>query len=104
MQSGVYEFLAQDRVIYGRPAAEAVAETADRLGKRRLLVVASRTLSRRTEIVPRIRAALGERCIGVFDECVEHVPRASVLALAEAVRRQAPDLASRSAAARRSTR
>ena len=26
MQSGVYEFLAQDRVIYGRPAADAVAE------------------------------------------------------------------------------
>ncbi|WP_431857627.1 iron-containing alcohol dehydrogenase [Azospirillum sp.] len=92
MQSGVYEFLAQDRVIYGRPAAEAVVETADKLGKSRLLIVASRTLSRRTDVVPGIRAALGSRCIGVFDDCVEHVPRASVLALAEVVRREAPDL------------
>ena len=92
MQSGVYEFLAQDRVIYGRPAAEAVVETADKLGKNRLLIVASKTLSRRTDVVPGIRDALGTRCIGVFDECVEHVPRASVLTLAETVRQQQPDL------------
>ncbi len=92
MQSGAYEFLAQDRVIYGRPAADAVVETAGKLGKNRLLIVASKTLSRRTDVVPRIREALGDRCIGVFDECVEHVPRASVLALAEVVRRQQPDL------------
>ncbi len=92
MQSGVYEFLAQDRVIYGRPAADAVVETAGRLGKNRLLIVASKTLSRRTDVVPRIREALGDRCIGVFDECVEHVPRASVLTLAEVVRQQQPDL------------
>ena len=69
-----------------------MVETADRLGKSRLLIVASRTLSRRTDVVPGIRAALGSRCIGVFDACVEHVPRASVLALAEVVRRDAPDL------------
>ncbi|HYG85409.1 MAG TPA: iron-containing alcohol dehydrogenase [Azospirillum sp.] len=92
MQSGVYEFLAQDRVIYGRPAADVVVETADKLGKSRLLIVASKTLSRRTDVVPRIREALGGRCIGVFDECVEHVPRATVLALAELVREQQPDL------------
>ncbi|CAO3433589.1 iron-containing alcohol dehydrogenase [Azospirillum doebereinerae] len=92
MQSGVYEFLAQDRVIYGRPAAESVAETAVRLGKNRLLIVASKTLSRSTGVVSAIRDALGARCIGVFDTCVEHVPRASVLALADEVRRLEPDL------------
>ncbi|MFP5512743.1 MAG: iron-containing alcohol dehydrogenase [Alphaproteobacteria bacterium] len=92
MQPGVYEFLAQDRVIYGRPAAEAVAETAGRLGKDRLLIVASRTLSRSTGVVSAIRDALGTRCIGVFDSCIEHVPRASVLTLAEEVRRLEPDL------------
>jgi alcohol dehydrogenase class IV len=88
----VYEFLAQDRVIYGRPAAEAVAEQADKLGKHRLLIVASRTLSRKTDVVDGIRAALGARCAGVFDDCVEHVPRASVLVLAAEVRRLEPDL------------
>ena len=92
MLSGSYEFLPQDRVIFGRPAAEAVVETADRMAKRRLLIVASKTLSRRTDVVSRIQAALGERCIGVFDECIEHVPRASVLSLAAAVRKCEPDL------------
>ena len=67
LQQGSYEFLPQDRVIFGRPAAEAVAETADRLGKNRLLVVASKTLSRQTDVVSRIREALGKRCIGLLD-------------------------------------
>jgi maleylacetate reductase len=92
MLSGSYEFLPQDRVIFGRPAAEAVVETADRMAKRRLLIVASKTLSRKTDVVSKIQAALAERCVEVFDECIEHVPRASVLSLAAAVRRHEPDL------------
>jgi alcohol dehydrogenase class IV len=92
MLSGSYEFLPQDRVIFGRPAAEAVVETADRMAKRRLLIVASKTLSRKTDVVSKIQAALAERCVGVFDECVEHVPRASVLSLAASVRKREPDL------------
>jgi len=90
--SGTYEFLPQDRVIFGRPAVEAVVETADRMAKNRLLIVASKTLSRKTDVVSKVRANLGSRCVGVFDECVEHVPRASVLSLAAAVRNHEPDL------------
>src|SRR5271156_442922 len=92
MLSGTYEFLPQDRVIFGRPAAEAVVETADRMAKRRLLIVASKTLSRKTDVVSKVQAALAERCVGVFDECIEHVPRASVLSLAAVVRKLEPDL------------
>ena len=92
MLSGSYEFLPQDRVIFGRPAAEAVVETADRMAKRRLLIVASKTLSRKTDVISKIQAALAERCVGVFDECIEHVPRASVLSLAASVRKREPDL------------
>ena len=92
MLSGTYEFLPQDRVIFGRPAAEVVVETADRMGKRRLLIVASKTLSRNTDVVQEIRSSIAERCVGVFDECVEHVPRASVLSLAAAARNLEPDL------------
>jgi len=91
-QSGGYEFLAQDRVIFGKAAAEAVLETADKLARRRIFIVASKTLSRKTDVIPRIRTALGDRCVGLFDDCVEHVPRSSVLRLAEAVKGSAPDL------------
>ena len=92
MLSGTYEFLPQDRVIFGRPAAEAVVETADRMTTRRLLIVASKTLRRKTDVVSKVQAALAERCVGVFDECIEHTPRASVLSLAAVVRKVEPDL------------
>src|ERR1700721_4163219 len=99
MLSGSYEFLPQDRVIFGRPAAKAVVETADRMAKRRLLIVASKTLSRKPDVVSKIQAALAERCVGVFDECIEHVPRASVLSLAAAGRTREPVLTFRCAGA-----
>jgi maleylacetate reductase len=92
MQSGAYEFLVQDRVIYGRPIADAVIETAERLSKRRVLIVASRSLYLNTGVVTGVATVLGPHCAGVFDQCIEHVPRASVLALARSVRDLQPDL------------
>jgi alcohol dehydrogenase class IV len=89
---GEYRFLAQERVIFGRPAYEAVIDEADRRGAERVFLVASKTLSRKTDVVDRIRTALGDRSIGLFDETVEHVPRESVLVLADEVRRLSPDL------------
>jgi alcohol dehydrogenase class IV len=69
-----------------------VLETADRNATRRLLIVASKTLSRKTDVVDNIRDMLAGRCVCLFDECVEHVPRAFVMALAAMVPTLAPDL------------
>ena len=92
MQAGSHEFLEQDRVIWGTPAAQAAVAEADRRGAKRVFVVTSRTLNRKTDAVARIVEALGERHVGTFDECVEHTPRPSVIAAAEAARAAAPDL------------
>lgn len=92
MNSGMHEFLAQDRVIWGKPAADAVIEEADRRGAKHIFIVTSKTLNRKTDAVTNLRAALGPRCVGVFDECQEHTPRASVIAAANAARAAAPDL------------
>ncbi len=92
LESGHYDYLAQERIVYGRPAAEAVADEAERLGAGRVFVVASRTLSRKTDVVAGLRAALGARFAGLFDDCVAHVPRTSVIAAAAAAREAAPDL------------
>lgn len=89
---GAYVFLAQDRVIFGKPAREAIAEEAARRNARRVFIVASKTLSRKTAVVSDIRDALGERFAGLFDETREHVPRDSVLEAAGAVRAAKPDL------------
>lgn len=87
-----YAYLPLERVVFGRPAAEAAAAEADRLGARRVFVVASRSLARRSPLVPGIRQALGSRDAGLFDECIAHTPWPSVIAAAEAVRAAAPDL------------
>ena len=90
--SGVYDFLDQDRVIFGRPAAEAVMEEAARLDADKLFIVASKTVSRKTDVITNSKAAMGHRFAGLFDECIEHVPREAVIAAAEAVRAADPDL------------
>ncbi|MFZ5508745.1 MAG: iron-containing alcohol dehydrogenase [Pseudomonadota bacterium] len=92
INSGMHQFLAQDRVIWGKPAARALIEEADRRKARRLFIVTSKTLNRKTDAVESLRRALGPRCVGTFDECREHTPRASVFAAAQAVRAADPDL------------
>ncbi len=92
MNPGMHEFLAQDRVIWGKPATQAVLEETERRGAKRVFIVTSRTLNTRTDVIERLREALGERYAATFDACIEHTPRASVIAAAEAARAARPDL------------
>lgn len=90
--AGLHEFLAQDRVIWGQEAGEALLDEAQRRGCSRLFIVTSKTLNRKTDAVEALRRKLGPLCVGTFDECREHTPRDSVFAAARAVRAAAPDL------------
>ncbi|WP_407525826.1 iron-containing alcohol dehydrogenase [Methylobacterium oryzisoli] len=92
MISGSYRYLEQDRVVFGKPAREALVEDAEQRGCSRLLVVTSRSPHRTTPIVQGIVAALGRRVAGLFEDCAEHTPRDSVLALARAARETNADL------------
>jgi len=92
MQTGIYNYVPLERVIWGKPAAEAVALEVDRSNARRVFFVASGTLSRQTGAIHAIKAALSQRSVGLFDECREHTPLQSVIACARAVRKAEPDL------------
>ncbi len=92
MISGKYDFIQQERVIYGRPAADALNQIAEELGARRLFVVASKTLNRRTDVITSLRARLGDRVVGVYDDTEEHSPQASVLETARAIEAAQADL------------
>ena len=92
MISGKYDFIQQERVIYGRPAADALSQIAEELGARRLFVVASKTLNRRTDVITSLRAGLGDRVVGVYDDTEEHSPQASVLETARAIEASQADL------------
>ena len=89
---GSYAYLPLERVIFGRPAAEAAVEEAARTGATRVFIVASKTLATKTPVVRTIAEALGRHYVGLFDGCVQHSPRASIIAATRAVRAAAPDL------------
>lgn len=89
---GSYAYLPLERVVFGRPAPEAVAEEVARIGARRVFIVASNSLAAGTPVVRSLADALGGRYAGLFDRCIQHSPRQSVIDAARAVRAAEPDL------------
>ena len=92
LRGGEVVFTGMDRVVFGRPAAASVAATAERLGARRVFLLAGRTLNRETDVVRGIAEALGERYAGTHDDMPAHSPRDAVVACANAARAAGCDL------------
>jgi maleylacetate reductase len=92
MKSGVFNFLALDRVHFGVTAAEALQQEIAQRASERVVIVTSRTLNRTTSVVTDLAHKLGDRVVGIFDQCIEHTPRDSVIALAAALREARADL------------
>jgi maleylacetate reductase len=92
MISGTHRNSAQEQVIYGRPAAEAVAALADSYGAQRLLLVTTASLDRPTGRVAAFREELGSRCVGTFSRIRAHSPREDVIACAAFARDKDADL------------
>ena len=90
--AGRVVFGRMDEVIYGQPAAAAVAAQATRLGARRVFLMVSGTLNRETDEISKIRASLGNRCAGVFDKMPALTPRSAVIAAAAMAREAKADL------------
>jgi maleylacetate reductase len=85
-------FSRMDEVVFGRPAAEAVADQARRLDASRVFLMVSGTLNRQTGEVEKVRQALGNRHAGTFDAMLPHTPRACVIAAAGQARDAEADL------------
>jgi maleylacetate reductase len=93
LQAGSYAYLPLERVVFGRPAADAVVDEMMRVGATKVFIVAAKSVARNTPVVSAIVDVLGpSRYAGLFDGCVQHSPRESVIAAARAVRAAAPDL------------
>lgn len=84
--TGRVVFGAMEEVVYGQPAAAALAAQLDRIGAQRALLMVSGTLNRTTDEIAKIKDALGGRCAGVFDAMPAHTPRAAVIAATEQAR------------------
>ena len=92
LPSGRVVFGHMDEVVFGKPAAEVVAVQAQRLNAARVFLMVSGTLNRETGEIDKIRHALGERCVGIFDRMPAHTPRSAVIAATEMAREARADL------------
>lgn len=92
MKTGVFNYLELDRVHFGIPATEALRTEAGQRGAQRIVVVTSKSLNRNTEAVTTALAQIAPQVVGLFDDCVEHTPRDSVILLAQALRAAQADL------------
>jgi maleylacetate reductase len=92
LHSGRVAFGAMEAVVFGKSAAEAVADEARRLDSERVFLMVSGTLNRTTDEVAAVRRALGNRFAGVFDRVPPHTPRGAVIEAAAAAREAGADL------------
>ena len=85
MLTGTVQWTAQERVIHGKPAAEAVREEIERIGAKRVLLLTTHSLTN-SRLIRDVTSALGDRCVGRFAAIRAHSPREAVIAGAEIAR------------------
>jgi len=90
--AGSYQYPTMESVIYGKPAAEALREEAERLGAKRVYLIVSRTLNTKTEEIEKIRKALGDRYAETFDGIPQHTTREVVVRIAKQAKDARADL------------
>src|SRR5262245_43583664 len=79
MLTGTVQWTSQERVIHGKPAAEAVRAEMERTGAKRVLLTTTKSLTE-SRLVRDVTSALGDRCVGRFSEIRAHSPREAVIA------------------------
>ena len=85
--TGNFTVQAQERIVYGRPAEQAIGAELERYGTRRAFVISTRSLRAATDgPLQRIEQALGKFHVGTFDRVRAHSPREDVLEAAAAAR------------------
>jgi len=80
-----------ERIHFGRPVREVLAEEVERSGAQRVYVITTGSLSQSQALVD-VAGALGSRFAGAFTAVRAHAPRACVLAGAAAARAARADL------------
>ena len=92
-RGGTVLLTAQERVVFGQNAEQAVRVEVERAGARRVFVTSGASLSRLTDgPLQRIEAALGSRLSGRYYGMRAHSPREDVIAAARAARSVGADL------------
>ena len=80
------------RLYSGQDALENLPAELKRSRAKRAFIVCGRTVSRKTDLIARIKRILGDTCAGVFDEIDKDTTIASVTRAADAARAVQADL------------
>jgi maleylacetate reductase len=91
MIQGTHRFPPMERVIYGIPLADALAQEVERTGDHAIYVLASGTLARETDVVDTVKRVLGNKLAGICAKIGAHTPRPDVVAAANDARAQKAD-------------
>ena len=90
---GMFNVTANERIIFGRPAEQAVLEEAERYGANRLFITSTRSLAQKENgPLQRLEKALGAKHAGTYAAISSHSPREDVVAAANAARAAGADL------------
>jgi maleylacetate reductase len=92
MRSGSFQIPPMERVFFGRPFDQVIEEEVERLNAKRIFLLLSNTLNRKTNEIEKVRARLGDKIVGEFDEMPAHIPRDAVLKAAAIAREAKADL------------
>ena len=92
LRTGEVNFTRTQKVIFGRPVAEVLAEQVAHRGARRVFLVTSNTLATATDAIARIKAALGHQFAGLVHGIRPHAPRSDVLRIVAGARTAQADL------------
>lgn len=76
---GTHLFPAMERVDFGRPAAQSLANEVERLGSKRVFLIVSRSLNTNTDEIAKVIAALGDNYAGLYDGVPQHTTREGVV-------------------------
>ncbi len=79
MLTGAVQWTTQERVIHGKPVAEAVPQEIERVGARRVLLLTTQSLTQ-SRLIREVTSALGDRCVGRYSAIAAHSPREAVIA------------------------
>jgi maleylacetate reductase len=91
--AGVFHVTAQERIIFGTPAEEAVMSEARRCAASRVFVTSTRSLDQQKDgPLRRLERALGALHVGTYAAIRSHSPREDVVAGANAARQAKADL------------
>ena len=90
--SNVYTYSPLDRVIWDASSLEEIQNEIKRLNVKKIFIVSSSTLSKKTSEIDMIKQTLGKKLVGLFDNCIAHSPLENVIECAKKVQKTSPDI------------